>query len=227
MEILKKSKTVFHVHTYYSIDSFLKPNVLVDVLCKAKIDNVIITDHNSIRGAIEAKAYAEEEYSNNFNVIIGEEVKTDIGDIIGFPIKHEIQLKDHKKVIDEIKKQGGLVCIPHPYQSHDLLQIHDHHFINTIDFIEVFNSRISKRQNQFAEDMANKFNKKKIIGSDAHLKNDLLNTFIVFNNNFEIENYSANYTTKRNIRTSQMIQDIKRKNVPGVIKYFSLALLNK
>ena len=227
MEILKKSKTVFHVHTYYSIDSFLKPNILVDVLFKAKIDNVIITDHNSIRGAIEAKTYAEEKYNSKFNVIIGEEVKTDIGDIIGFPIMDEIQLKDHKRVIDEIKKQGGFVCLPHPYKSHDMLQIHDDQFINSLDFIEVFNSRISKKQNQFAEEMANKFNKKKIIGSDAHIKKELLNTFVIFDDNFAIENYSANYTSKRNFRTSQMIQDIKKKNISGVIKYLSLALLNK
>jgi predicted metal-dependent phosphoesterase TrpH len=227
MEILKNSKTVFHVHTYHSIDSFLKPSVLVDVLYKANIDNVIITDHNSIKGAMEAKAYTEEKYRSKLNVIIGEEVKTDIGDIIGFPIKEEINLKDHKKVIDEIKAQGGYVCLPHPYKSHDMLQIHDNQFIDTLDFIEVFNSRISQKQNQSAQEMANKFKKKKIVGSDAHLKKELLNTFIVFNDNFEIEDYSTSYTSKRNLRTSQMIQDIKQKNIPSVIKYLSLAFLNK
>jgi predicted metal-dependent phosphoesterase TrpH len=226
MEILKNSKTVFHVHTYYSIDSFLKPVALVDVLYKANVDNVIITDHNSVRGALEAKEYAEKTYSNKFNVIIGEEVKTDIGDIIGFPIKEEIQLKDHKKVIDEIKAQGGYVCLPHPYKSHDMLQIHDYQFIDTLDFVEVFNSRISQKQNQSAKEMAKKYNKKIIVGSDAHLKKELLNTFIVFNDNFEIKDYSTSYTSKRNLRTSQMIQDIKRKNIAGVVKYLSLAILN-
>ena len=227
MEILKKSKTVFHVHTYHSIDSFLKPKVLVDVLFKAKIDNVIITDHNSIRGALEAKAYAEKNYTNKFNVIIGEEVKTDIGDIIGFPIKDEIQLKDHKKVIDEIKKQGGFACLPHPYKSHNLLKIHEQQFIDSIDFIEIFNARVSKKLNEYAKEMASYYNKNTIIGSDAHVKGDLLNASFIFNNSLEIQECSAIYTTKRNFRLSQLVQNLKEKNIVGIVKYFSLSLINR
>ena len=140
MDIFNK-KIVFHIHTKYSHDSNLEPALIVDTLFKGNISAAIITDHNSIQGAIEAKSYAEKKYGDKFNVIVGEEVKTDIGDIIGFPLKDEIQLVDHLEVISNIKSQGGYVCLPHPYKSHNLLRIHDSDFIELIDFIEIFNRR--------------------------------------------------------------------------------------
>lgn len=227
MEVLKNTKTIFHVHTYHSIDSFLKPDFIVDSFYNAKIDNVIITDHNSIRGAVEAKDYAEKKYGDRINVIIGEEVKTDIGDIIGFPISTEIQLKDHTKVIDEIKNQGGFVCLPHPYKSHNLMKIHEQQFIDSIDFIEIFNARISKKLNGYAEEMASYYNKNTIVGADAHVKGDLFNASFTFNNSLEIIECSTTYTTKRNFRLSQLVQNLKEKNIAGIIKYMSLSLINK
>jgi len=227
MEVLKSTKTIFHVHTYHSIDSFLKPDFIVDTFYDAKIDNVIITDHNSIRGAVEAKDYAEKKYGNRINVIIGEEVKTDIGDIIGFPISNEIQMKEHAKVIDEIKNQGGFVCLPHPYKSHNLLKIHKQQFIDSIDFIEIFNARISAKLNAYAEEMASYYNKHTIVGADAHVKGDLFNASFVFNNNLEIIERSTTYTSKRNFRLSQLVQNLKEKNIAGIVKYYLLSLSNR
>lgn len=227
MEALKNTKTIFHVHTYHSIDSFLRPDFIVDTFYNAKIDNVIITDHNSIKGALEAKDYAERKYGDKINVIVGEEVKTDIGDIIGFPISNEIQLKDHTKVIEEIKNQGGLVCLPHPYKSHNLLKIHDQKFIDSIDFIETFNARISEKLNGYAQEMANYYNKNTIVGADAHVKGDLFNASFVFNDKLEMVERSTTYTSKRNFRSSQLVQNLKEKNITGIIKYYLLSIINR
>jgi hypothetical protein len=228
MEKLINSKTVFHLHTKYSQDSFLEPSAIIDILVKANIDNVIITDHNSIRGAKEAKQYARTKYDNKINVIIGEEVYTDIGDIIGFPLKEEIQDYDHIKVIDKIKNQGGFVCIPHPYKYHNLFKIHESNFLKKIDFIEIFNARLNEKLNGFAQELADSLtDKKEIIGTDAHLKKELLNTFFIFNENLELKDKQTKYTSKRNYWMSQTIKNVKKKNLKGIAKGLALAALNK
>lgn len=226
MDIFNK-KIVFHIHTKYSFDSDLEPALIVDTLFKENISVAIITDHNSIQGAIEAKSYAEKKYRDKFNVIVGEEVKTDIGDIIGFPLKEEIQLVDHLEVIADIKRQGGYVCLPHPYKSHNLLRIHDHDFIELMDFIEIFNGRTSAKLNSYANELAAKFKKKVIVGSDIHVKKELLNTYFIFNENMEIIESETNYIKKRTYRKHQFDQNLKKKNLKESAEYAFLALINK
>ncbi len=228
MEELKNSKTVFHVHTKYSHDSFLKPSTIIDTMVKGKINNIIITDHNSILGAQEAKRYAVEKYRNKINVIVGEEVYTDIGDIIGFPLKEEIQDFDHTIVIDKIKKQGGFVCIPHPYKYHNLFKIHEPKLLNDIDYIEIFNARLSEKLNGFAEELADSLSeKKKIIGTDAHLERELLKTYFIYDDNFKLKEKLTIYSSKRNYWMSQTIKNIKRKNIKGIVQGIVLAVLNR
>lgn len=228
MEKLINTKTVFHIHTNYSNDSYSKPSKIIDIMVNANIDNVIITDHNSIRGAVEAQNYASRKYNNKINVIIGEEVKTNIGDIIGFPLHTEIQEVDHFKVVEEIKRQGGFVCLPHPYKYHNLYKIHDINFLKNVDFIEVFNSRLNKKLNNFAEELADGLtDKKKIVGSDAHLKRELLNVYFMYNENMEITQKTTNFTSKRNYWLSQCIKGIKKKDIKLIFQAIVLAAINK
>ena len=160
-------------------------------------------------------------------VIVGEEVLTDIGDIIGFPLKDEIQLVDHREVISNIKNQGGYVCLPHPYKSHNLLRIHDTDFIESLDFIEIFNSRTGEKLNDYAKEMAKKFNKKVMVGSDSHVITELLNTCFIFNENMEIIESKTKYVKRRNYRIYQLMQNIKNRNLKEVAEYAFLAILNK
>jgi len=215
------------MHTKYSHDCNVEPALIVDTLFKANISVAIITDHNSIQGAVEAKAYAEKKYGDKFTVIVGEEVLTDIGDIIGFPLKDEIQLVDHREVISNIKNQGGYVCLPHPYKSHNLLRIHDPDFIELLDFIEIFNSRTGERLNDYAKEMAEKFNKKVMVGSDSHVITELLNTYFIFDENMEIVQSKTKYVKRRNYRIYQLMQNIKTRNFREVAEYAFLAILNK
>jgi predicted metal-dependent phosphoesterase TrpH len=205
----------------------VEPALIVDTLFKQNISIAIITDHNSIEGAVEAKAYAEKKYGDKFTVIVGEEVLTDIGDIIGFPLKDEIQLVDHRAVISNIKNQGGYVCLPHPYKSHNLLRIHDPDFIESLDFIEIFNSRTAEKLNDYAKEMAEKFNKKVIVGSDSHVLSELLNTQFIFNENMEIIESNSKYVKRRNYRMYQLMQNIKNRNLKECAEYAFLAILNK
>ena len=202
MDELKDKLFVFHVHTKYSFDSFLKPKVIVDHLFKNDVYSVVITDHDTIKGAIEAKKYAKEKYGDKFLVVIGEEVNTDVGDIIGFPLKKEIKSREHKEVIKEIKNQGGMVVLPHPYNSHKLSKID----FKDIDFIETFNARYSQKD---ANDLAEKHGIKEIIGSDAHFKDDILNTYLVFDDDWKIKLQGRRKNKGINILKSRIIKRLK------------------
>lgn len=221
MDLLNK-KINFHIHTKYSFDSFLEPAFIVDYLFENGYELAVITDHNTINGAVEAKNYAKKKYGNKFQVIVGEEVKSDIGDIIGFPVKDEVKPGNYKDVINEFKKQGAMLCLPHPYKSHNLFLIHQDEFINHFDFIEVFNARLNEKLNEHAMDLANKYEKIKIVGNDAHVKDDLLNCSVLYTGSYDSPSFVINKTKIRNIRKSQMINYWKKKKLFQTLKYTSL-----
>lgn len=225
--VLLNKKINFHIHTKYSFDSFLEPKFIVDYLYQNGYEIAIITDHNTIKGAMEAKYYAEEKYKNKFTVIIGEEIKTDIGDVIGFPLIKEIEPGNYKQVIRQIKEQNALLCLPHPYKSHDLFLLHQDDFIEEFDIIEIFNSRLSDNLNEQAVRLAEKYNKIKIVGNDAHVKADLLNCMIFYNNSLERPEVKIKQTSIRSIRKSQIINFYKRKNLIQLLKYLIIFLFGK
>ena len=68
-----------HVHTKYSRCAFLDPAVIEPLALKQGLDAVAVTDHNTITGALEVKRLAKK-----ITVIVGEEIKTSKGEIIGY-----------------------------------------------------------------------------------------------------------------------------------------------
>src|SRR5206468_3714742 len=74
------------------------------------LDVLTITDHNRIEGALELAELAP------FKVIVGEEVRTREGEIIGLFIEEFIPPHlSPEETIHEIKRQGGVVYVPHPF----------------------------------------------------------------------------------------------------------------
>lgn len=214
-------KCAFHIHTCYSFDSMLRPEEIVEYYSAEGYELIVITDHNEIEGARNAKNYAEETYPSKIEVVIGEEIKTDIGDIIGFPLKERIETGNAEEVIREIKKQGAFVCLPHPYHEHNLFEIHNEHLVDKIDFVEIYNCRVLDiKLNQYAEEYCCKFNKKSIIGTDAHLKKELGNAHFKLDNNYTLKEEYRHESSKRNIRLSSIIKAVKMKKysrIPALI----------
>lgn len=223
---ISNRKIVFHIHTKYSSDSNSEPSEIVDKLAGLGINTAIITDHNTIKGAIEADEYAIKNYGDKFKVIIGEEVSTDAGDIIGFPLSEEIARGNYQAVINEIKKQKAFVCLPHPYKSHDLFLIHQEEFIEQFDFIEIFNSRLNKKLNDFAVKLNDKYRKIPIIGNDAHTIKDLRNCFLLYDEKMNIKESLTGQTPIRNFRKSQIINAKNNKSIKNFFKYLILLITN-
>lgn len=105
-------KVDLHTHSVDSPDGGIKKAQYRKALNEGLIDFVAITDHNQIQFAIEMNS----EFPDR--VIIGEEIMTTEGEIIGLYLKQPILANlTPVETIDLIKRQGGLVYIPHPLEK--------------------------------------------------------------------------------------------------------------
>lgn len=98
-----KIKLEFHCHTHASKDSLTRPADLVSAARRKGIDRVVVTDHNSIAGALEAQTIDPEL------IIVGEEIMTDRGEILAAFVKEEIPQGLHpREVIKQLKGTGSI-----------------------------------------------------------------------------------------------------------------------
>ena len=159
-----------HMHTYHSKCSNLKPNTILKIAYKKGLDGIAITDHHEIKGALEVKKLNKRD---NFEVIVGEEVSTNLGDVLLYYLNEKVDKIDFFEVVDEARKQGALIVLPHPFRR---TLVNDHKFQlpiekvkNKIDAIECFNARmLFNSDNRKADEVASKLKLAKTGGSDAH-----------------------------------------------------------
>ena len=165
---------IFHIHTSYSSDAAVSPKKVVARLQELGVDFAAITDHQTIQGALEVKRLAPP----TLTIIVGAEYHTEKGDIIGLFMEKEVKSSKSNELISEIKAQGGIVVLPHPYKAHKL----DAQLIQSVDAIEVYNSRTDRLKNYKALALAKEYNKKKMAGSDAHFTQEIGLTMMEFSN---------------------------------------------
>ena len=163
----RKIKIEFHCHTIGSPDSLVKPSDLVARCRQLGIDRVVITDHNTIAGALQAKVIDPDR------VIVGEEIATSKGELLAAYVKEEIPRGlTPNETIKRLREQGAFISVSHPFDSlrgkywkkEDLKEI-----LPQLDAIEIFNSRCLRASfNQEAEDFAQEHDLLGTSGSDAH-----------------------------------------------------------
>ncbi len=172
-------KIDFHVHTKYSHDSLVTLEDIREILNgnNRVVDAIAITDHDTAEGALELK----KRFKNN--IIVGEEVDTGEGEVIGYWLSESVQKgMGIDKTIEEIRRQGGKISIPHPFDLFRKKRMEAKQLdslLGRIDMLEVFNSRnlfniSNARSKKFAL-------KNKILftaGSDAHYKAEIGNAYV-------------------------------------------------
>lgn len=159
-----------HMHTSHSWDCATDPAALLYIAREVGLTSVAVTDHNEISGALECASVAEEF---GIQVIVGEEVKTNDGEVIGLFLEERIEPGlSWEKTIELIREQDGLVYVPHPFDrlhtipEPQLLR----ETIDEIDAFETYNARLPFDQyNREAEQFAKKYNLIEGAGSDAHV----------------------------------------------------------
>jgi len=109
------SKADLHIHSSHSDGTGRIPEIMEYVSTKTDLKVIAITDHNTIEGALFAKEL-EELY--DVEVVVGEEVSSTEGHVLGLFLTEEIRPGlSALETIRQITDQGGVAIIPHPFSS--------------------------------------------------------------------------------------------------------------
>jgi len=170
-------KADFHIHTEYSLDCTTPLEKIIERCLALKINCIAIADHGTAEGALKMQSLAP------FTVIVAEEILTHHGEIMGMFLKETIpsglSIKD---TIAQIRAQGGLVNIPHPFDSFRGSALNEkivEEIVGQIDIMEVFNSRSPLlRSSAKARIFAEKHGIAKTAGSDAHALPEIGNAYV-------------------------------------------------
>jgi predicted metal-dependent phosphoesterase TrpH len=167
-----------HVHTYNSKCSNLKPEQVLRIAKTRRLDGVAITDHNTIKGALKTFQLNKDK---DFEIVIGEEVMTDKGEVLVYYVKKQISPGKFERVITEAKKQGAIAVLAHPYdigRKNSKLTSND---MKMLDGIECLNGRcLFSSANTKAKKTAMKFGLAQTGGSDAHFDYELGKCYTLF-----------------------------------------------
>lgn len=170
-------KVELHSHTRHSRDCLLSYESIIAVCLRRRIGALAVTDHNEIEGAFEMRRRAP------FPIIVGEEVFTTQGEIIGLFLRELIPRGlSPQETIARIKEQGGLVYVPHPFDSYrqgavglDTLDA----IRADVDLLEVLNARnIRHQDDERALQYAREHGLTMAAGSDAHSLGEFGNAYL-------------------------------------------------
>jgi predicted metal-dependent phosphoesterase TrpH len=165
-----------HMHTDHSPDCATPVEVLLETARDRGLGAIAITDHNEVSGALEAREMAKD--FDGLQVIVAEEVKTaEQGEVIGLFLEEKIPRgMTMAETIAEIRRQGGLVYVPHPFDRLHSVPDYEHllGIVEQIDILEVFNPRVALTAfNEEAERFARKYRIVPGAGSDSHVAQGL------------------------------------------------------
>jgi len=211
-------KIDLHVHSKYSYDSISDPKKIIKVAKMKGLNGVAITDHNTIKGGIEAAKYA----SDDFIVIIGSEIRTKSGEIVGLFLNEEISSGlDIVETIKKIHEQKGIAIIPHPFDTFRkyAVQYIDTELLKMIDCIEVLNGRSNQTVNINAKLFSERNKKKMTAGSDAHTLLEIGNAGIILDNDSLNKEDLKKVLLKSKVRLYQ--------NPPSYLSYRFIRLFDK
>ena len=159
-------KVDFHTHTFHSKDSITTIDQLITAASKRGLQRVVVTDHNTLGGALEAWQAAPEL------IIPGEEVQTTEGEFLAAFVSREVPRGlEPDEALKRLKDQGAFISISHPFDPNrsgwrmDTLT----RIAPQVDAIEIFNARVTEgRHNQEAAKFAAGYNLPGTAGSDGH-----------------------------------------------------------
>jgi len=170
-------KADLHIHSRYSVDCNMPLEKIIERCGEVGVNCIALCDHGTAEGALRMREIAP------FKVIVAEEILTPYGEIMGMFLEETIPSGvSVAEAISRIKAQGGLVCIPHPFDTfrHSALrrQVIEE-IADQIDIIEVLNARgILSRDAAKAEAFAAKHGIIRSAGSDAHTAREIGNAYV-------------------------------------------------
>ncbi len=166
-----------HTHSTASPDGGIRAEQYRHALKSGLLDMVAITDHNRIDFAQELQAELGDA------IIIGEEIMTTEGEIIGLFLQEPVAAgQTPRQAAQAVKAQGGLVYIPHPFETvrRGLPAASLADIAQYVDIVEVYNGRaVAQNRSRLAAEWARAHHKPAAASSDAHGARGLGHTYTV------------------------------------------------
>ena len=166
-----------HVHTRHSHDSAVPVDSVLQQCQSSGLGLVAITDHDNIRGGLEAR-----EKAAGFPVVVGEEIKSAKGDLIGLFLEEPVPPRlSPLETAKRVKDQGGLVGVPHPFDrvrptAMGLRAIDE--ILPWVDFLEGYNAHtFLARDNRRGAEFADAHSLPVVASSDSHSALELGRTY--------------------------------------------------
>jgi predicted metal-dependent phosphoesterase TrpH len=161
-----------HCHTSASFDSLSRPAAVARVAHERGLTHLAITDHDRIDGALAAREAAPAGLA----VIIGQEVRTSAGDLIGLFLERPVAPGlAPREAAQRIREQGGLVGLAHPFDRFRAgagrrgWESELDALLPLLDYVEVWNARLMLGDgNARAADFARLHDLPGVAVSDAH-----------------------------------------------------------
>ena len=156
-----------HCHTNASFDCLAE--AVVRAAARRGLTHLAITDHDRIEGALRARDAAPD----GLTVIVGEEVRTADGDLIALFLDRAVAPgRPALETIAEVRAQGGLVGIPHPFDRYRGSMLKDPGLEavgGLVDWVEAHNARVvGGSANDRAAAFAGELGLPGVAVSDAH-----------------------------------------------------------
>ena len=161
-----------HVHTSASFDSLSRPEAVVRAAAVRGLTHLAITDHETLDGALRARDAAPEDLA----VIVGQEVRTSRGDMIGLYLHERVPAGlSPEETAAAIHQQGGLAGLPHPFDryrgsgAYGRTEDELASLAGVLDYVEGWNARIMVGNgNLLAVEFAQAHGLPAVAVSDAH-----------------------------------------------------------
>jgi len=166
-----------HVHTFPASPCSSIP--VGELIAEAKeigLDAICLTEHNHVW---DPKEVAELSQKNNFLVLRGNEITTDQGDMIVFGLEKEIKgIVKLEELREEVLRAGGFMIVAHPFRGFLTFGVGklgltpekamERPLFKLVDAVEILNSKVTKKENDFAARVAAGLHLPATGGSDAH-----------------------------------------------------------
>ena len=171
-------KADLHIHTEYSMDCNTPLDKIIRRCEELEINCIAIADHGTAEGALKMQKIVP------FQVIVAEEIMTTQGEIMGMFLKETIPGGlSPPETVRRIREQGGLVNIPHPFETIRGSALKDRSIAEiaaNIDVMEVLNSRSPFPANSNkASAFAGEHGIVPGAGSDAHTLFEIGNAYVI------------------------------------------------
>jgi predicted metal-dependent phosphoesterase TrpH len=159
------------------MDCYTPLEKIVARCCETGINCIAVADHGTTAGALKLRELAP------FKVIVAEEILTPAGELMGLFLSETIPSGlSPQETINQIRDQGGLVCIPHPFGRWPLQnsnKLTSPGILSQVDIIEAFNARtFFPSSSSKAWKLASQLGLSVSAGSDAHTISEIGRAYV-------------------------------------------------